>query len=113
VIGTPAGTAPTGALVIFFAADRMVVTFLWSEYTPLPEEWVAARKQVRPREGGRGLAVTHEGWFPAPGEIVLEVSMRKVYVPAVVIALFVVIALAQSDSDYQSWTKTTGATTQT
>jgi cytochrome c556 len=36
--------------------------------------------------------------------------MRRIYVPAVVAALLVFGALAQSDGDYQGWMKSTGAT---
>ena len=39
------------------------------------------------------------------GETIQEVPMRKMYVLAIVTALLVVGALAQSDSDYQSWMK--------
>ena len=39
------------------------------------------------------------------GKTIQEVSMRKMYVLAILTALLVVGALAQSDSDYQSWMK--------
>jgi hypothetical protein len=36
--------------------------------------------------------------------------MRQIYTMAVITTLVVVGALAQGDSDYQGWMKTTGAT---
>jgi hypothetical protein len=61
-------------------------------------------------DGGRWMAGLQ--WRRAAdilrGETIQEVSRRKMYVLAILIALLVVGALAQSDSDYQSWMKRSG-----